>query len=41
MIVNEDKFVLDNRLLVRYANLSGPLSYDNPDAYDIYFKVDL
>ena len=40
-VANQDKFELDMDLLTRYANLGGSLSYDNPEAFDFYFKVDL
>jgi hypothetical protein len=40
-VANDENFVLDEMLVERYANLDGPLSYENPEAYDLYFKVDL
>ena len=37
----EDMLEIDLELLERFRSFKGPLSYDNPEAYDFYFKVDI
>jgi len=41
IIDQEDMLEIDLELLERFRSFKGPLSYDNPDAYDFYFKVDI
>jgi len=38
---DEDELEIDYELLERFRNFKGPLCYENPEAFEFYFKVEI